>query len=264
MHPVLFDFGFFKVYAFGAIVATAFLVGALWFMRRAKAAGESPDLFFEAAFWLMLAGLVGGKLFYFIFFPAAFLADPLAALLSTGGLVWYGGMLFGIIAAVVFVRVKKLSFQKFGDLLAPPAALGLGIGRLGCLMAGCCYGAVTGLPWGIRYPHGHVTFPEHVHPSPLYESFAMILVAGLLAWVDRHKRFEGLTGWMFVVLYGIVRFVLEYYRGDRLVWIEALNLSASQVFSLLGVLAGAGMIVFLKQRNYESQERPAESPTVQQ
>lgn len=246
MHPILFHVFGIPVYGFGIMVALAFLVGCFWMLHRAEKIGENPDLYMEGFFWIIIAGLVGARVCYLFFFPNLFLKDPIGSILNQGGLVWYGGMIAVTVVAWYFCKIKNISLMRFGDVLAPPAAIGLGIGRIGCLLAGCCFGAPCALPWAIQYPHNHESYPHLVHPSPIYETLAMMLVTGLLLWVDKHKRFEGATTWMFFIFYGFVRFMLEYYRGDRLVWIQALNLSASQVISLLSVVFGFIMLLYLK------------------
>ncbi len=248
MHPVLFEAFGFKVYSFGLMVALAFLVGFAVMLHRARQAGENVEDYMESTIWLIIAGIGGARLFYFLFFPQVFLADPVGSLFSQGGLVWYGGMIGVTLTVLLFTRIKRICISRYGDILAPGAAVGLAIGRIGCLLAGCCYGGPCKLPWAIHYPHDHVTAGMAVHPSPLYETFLLLGVFGLLLWIDRRKPFEGLTTWSFFVLYGIVRFILEYYRGDRLVWIDALNLSASQVISLASIAAGLIMLWLLNRR----------------
>lgn len=245
MHPILFTVFGHPVYAFGVMIALAFLLGALWIVQRGKAQGFSEELFLEATLWIVVSGLVGARLFYIFFFPALFFKDPFGVLFNQGGLVWYGGMIAVTLTVWLFCKRHQIAFNKLGDIVTPPAALGLAIGRIGCLLAGCCYGAPCELPWAIQYPPGHETFPHHVHPSPLYESISLLIVTFLLAWIDRYKKFDGATTWLFFVLYGIVRFVLEYYRGDRLVWLVSLNLSASQVISLAGIALGLIMLGIL-------------------
>jgi phosphatidylglycerol:prolipoprotein diacylglycerol transferase len=265
MHPILFQFSGLTLYSFGLIVAIAFLVGTLWIAVRARRIGEDANLYLEGMLWFIIAAIAGARLFYIFFFPQEFLADPVRVLFSQGGLVWYGGMAGVSLAVILFTRLKKLSLWRFADVMTPPAAIGLAIGRIGCLMAGCCYGGPCDLPWAIHYPAGHETHPAGVHPAPLYESLALVLVTLMLARVDKHKRFDGETTWFFFILYGIVRFLLEYVRGDRLVWIEALNLSASQVISLAGIALGAGMLFYLSRRRPGSEaaslgEAPVQGP----
>ncbi len=238
MHPILFDIFGLKIYAFGAMIALAFLLGFLLIAVRARQAGDKPDDYLEAGIWFIVAGIGGARLFYFLWYPHLFLQDPLGSLFSQGGLVWYGGVIGVFLAALVYTRIKQISLGRFCDVVAPAAALGLAIGRIGCLLSGCCFGAPCDLPWAIQYPHNHETHGFPVHPAPLYETILMLLVMGVLLKLDRCKPFDGFTTAWFFILAGLVRFGLEYIRGDRLVWLEALNLSASQVMSIIGIIAG--------------------------
>lgn len=245
MHPVLFDFGGFQIYSFGAMVALAFLAGLALIIRRARTVGDDESLYLEGMTWFIIAGIVGARLFYFIWYPDRFLADPLGTLFSQGGLVWYGGMVGVSLAVILFARLKKLQLWRAADVIIPGAALGLAIGRIGCLLAGCCYGGPTTLPWAIHYPHTHETQGLAVHPTPVYESLLLLIVTAVLLKIDKNKSFDGLTTWMFFIIYGVVRFILEYFRGDRLIWLDALNLSASQLISLGGIALGLLMIAIL-------------------
>lgn len=238
MHPVFFELFGLQVHSFGAMVALAFLVGVFWAMRRAESRGIDPEMVLEAGFWIIIAAMVGARLTYILFFPQQFFANPMAILLGQGGLVWYGGLGGAILALVLYSRWRGLGAFQLTDLLAPSAALGLAIGRIGCLLAGCCYGAICQLPWAIHYPHPHPMHGVGVHPSPMYETVAMVVVTVILVQVHRMQAFSGLTSGLFLVFAGLVRFILEYFRGDRLVWLESLNLSASQCISLAIILAG--------------------------
>ncbi len=253
MHPVLFELFGFQIPAFGVMMALAFLVSVWWLMHRARQAGENPDTYLEAAPWLIIAALVGARLFYFVWFPETFLKDPAGALLDRGGLVWYGGLIGIILGMLVFTRIRKIPFYKFTDLVTPSGALGLAIGRIGCFLAGCCYGGPCALPWAVVYPAGHETHPHPVHPAPLYESAAALVLAFLLVRIFRVQPAPGITSWSFVAGYGVIRFLMEYIRGDRLIWFHALDLSASQVVSLLGILLGLGMIRWLGTRRTAAQ-----------
>ncbi len=246
MHPLLFEWFGVKIYAYGVMVALAFLAGYGVMSVQAKKNRENPDHYLEAIVWFILAGIGGARLFYFLWFPQQFFHDPVGTALSSGGLVWYGGVIGVTIAAVLYARFRKLNPLRFADVISPGAALGLAIGRIGCLLAGCCYGSFTHLPWAIHYPISHETHGLAVHPTPLYETGLMLIVMMLLIRLDTTKRFQGRTTAWFFILAGFVRFVLEYVRGDRLVWdvpvFAALNLSASQVISILGIIAGLIML----------------------
>ncbi len=245
MHPILFEFSGIKIYAYGVLMALAYLLSFALILKRVREAQDNPEDYLEAAIWFIIAGIGGARLFYFIWYPQVFFHDPLGSLFSQGGLVWYGGVIAVLLASIVFCRIKKISLQHFGDIVAPAAALGLAIGRIGCLLAGCCYGAVCDLPWAVHYPAGHETHGLAVHPAPLYETALMLLAAGLLLKLDQHKPYAGFTLWWFFIIASLVRFSLEYIRGDRLVWIQSFNLSASQVVSLGGLVLGASMLCWL-------------------
>lgn len=242
MHPVLFHAFGFTIYAYGVLVALAFIGGFALITRRAAQAGENPDDYLEAALWFIISGIGGARIFYFLWFPEVFFAHPLQTLLSSGGLVWYGGVIGVLLAILIYTRIKKINLFRFMDIVSPAAALGLAIGRIGCLMAGCCFGSVCALPWAIRYPITHETQGIPVHPAPLYETGLMLIVMTVLLRLDRRKPFLGFTTGWFFILAGIVRFAVEAVRGDRLVWLTGLGLSASQVVSLLGALLGAGIL----------------------
>ncbi|MGE0200559.1 MAG: prolipoprotein diacylglyceryl transferase [Candidatus Melainabacteria bacterium] len=259
MHPVLFQFGGLTIYSFGVMVAIAFMVAAQWIARRAADRGWVADKAVMIAIWLLAAGLVGAKLWYALYFPAEFLADPVGMLFSQGGLVWYGGLIAACLAAVALSRWESFSIWQLGDIMMPPLALGMAIGRIGCLLAGCCYGApcdLSAIPWAIQYPAGHDTFPAHVHPAPLYESLAMVMIIPMLLYADRHRKADGTTMALFFVLYGIERFIVEYFRGDRLVWMQSLNLSASQVISIGMIVLGLGLLAWRSRKPSLKQQQP--------
>jgi phosphatidylglycerol---prolipoprotein diacylglyceryl transferase len=255
MHPLLFQVFGIKIYSYGLMVGLAFLIGFVLITWRAKQAGENADHYLEAAIWFIIAGIGGARLFYFLWFPKVFFNDPIGSTLSSGGLVWYGGVIGVLAAILIYTRVRHIRLLTFTDIVSPAAALGLAIGRIGCLLAGCCYGSVCQLPWAIHYPANHETHGLPVHPAPLYETALMLLVAGLLLRIEKHAPFEGyLTSWFFIAA-GLVRFIVEGVRGDRLIWLQwgSLDLSASQVVSLLGVALGIGLLAWQSKQQAISQ-----------
>lgn len=248
MYPLLFEIFGVKIHSYGVLVALAFLIGFALISRRAMDAGDNPDRYTEALLWFIISGIGGARAFYILWYPHLFLVDPIGVLTSQGGLVWYGGVVGALLASVIYTRLKKLNFLHFTDIVAPAAALGLAIGRIGCLLAGCCYGSPCSLGWAVHYPHTHETHGAAVHPTPLYETILMMMVMAILLKIDRRKPFEGFTTGWFLILASFIRFALEYLRGDRLLWLTDLNLSASQVVSLLGVLLGAGILLVQSSR----------------
>jgi len=250
MHPILFQFQLFQmditIPTFGVLMALAFLLGGGWFIQRGGAAGFSKTKLLDALPWVIVASIVGARVFYLLFFPDQFWQDPIGVAFGRGGLVWYGGVVAAIGITAIICRQYHIPFWQWMDWLVPPAALGLAIGRVGCFFAGCCYGGPCTLPWAITYPPGHETYPHAVHPAPLYESLGALILAGTLVWVEnRFKPTIGVVALYGIIGYALLRFGLEYLRADRLVWFEPLNLSASQVIGLVIILFAA---VFLYTR----------------
>ena len=261
MHPVLFELFGFQIPSFGVMMALGFVLGLALSSWIAKHKGLAPDRLLEVAPWLILSAVLGARLFYFVYFPDVFWQDPFQAMISRGGLVWYGGVLGCLVALLVVTRQLRIPFFKLTDIIVPGAALGLALGRIGCFLAGCCFGGPCALPWAVVYPVGHETHPHAVHPAPLYESVAAFVLAGLLLWVSRRFPMLGVTSWTFVVGYGIIRFVIEYTRGDRLIWFEPWDLSASQVMSLVGIVLGSVMIA-VSFKNKSNNNKPANENTL--
>ncbi len=249
MWPVFFQIGGVSLYSFGLMVSLAFLCGGQVFIRRLKADKISEN----EALWLLvlilLGGVIGARLCYALFFPAMFWKDPWGVLLGSGGLVWYGGVVGSLMVLASAAAYKHWPWRMLLDSLALGAVLGQSIGRLGCFLSGCCYGAPTTLPWAVVYPLGHQTHPDlvhvqHVHPSPLYESIGMLglflTVNTLFGKPDKVSTPGQIAGWCFVG-YGLVRFCVEATRGDRLLWIPGIDISASQWISMAMILSGVAL-----------------------
>lgn len=216
MHPILFHLGRLDIHTYGVLVAAGFMVG-LWIAgRRARSEGLTPEQIMDLGVWLILAGMAGGKLFHIIFFWDDFITDwrtqGWASLRE--GFVFYGGFIGAVLATIVYTRVKRLPLWKVADACAPSVALGHAFGRLGCFFNGCCFGKACSLPWGIRFPEGHLTHGWPVHPTQLYEAAGNIAIFAGLSAFYRHKRFDGQVWWLYVLSYGALRFVVEFFRGD--------------------------------------------------
>src|SRR5262245_45716372 len=176
----------------------------------------------------------------------------LLSLVRAGG-VFYGGLLAALGVAILLVKRYQLRIWTTADLFAPGIALGHVVGRLGCLMAGCCYGTPTSMPWAITFTNplaaSNVGTPLGIplHPTQLYDAGAELLILGvLLATERRGKPFEGRTFWLYMLLYGISRFIVEFYRGDDRGVI--MGVSTSQFVSLLVVPLAIVMLLRLRRR----------------
>jgi phosphatidylglycerol:prolipoprotein diacylglycerol transferase len=222
VHPILFSLGPLTIYSYGVLLAAAYLLGLGMAVRRARAAGLDGNRVLDLGIWVIIAALVGAKALLFIVDFRQFTSSwaDFTTLLRSGG-VFYGGLIAAVVVCIYQLRKHKLPLWTSGDLFAPGIALGYMVGRLGCLMAGCCYGRETDVAWAITFTDPaanlNVGTPLNVplHPTQAYESLAglMILVV-LLALERRGRAFPGRTFWSFVLLYAVSRFVIEFYRGD--------------------------------------------------
>ena len=222
MYPLLFELGPLSIYSYGVLLATAYIVGLRVALHRADRAGLHGQRVMDLGIFVIISALVGAKLMLFAVDFDQFTGDPsrLWTLLKSGG-VFYGGLLLAVPVAWWYIRRHKLPLWITCDLFAPGIALGHAIGRLGCLMAGCCYGRPTDLPWGITFTNtlaaANVGTPLEIalHPTQIYEAIAELAIFGiLLAGEHRWRRFPGRTFWTYMLLYPVARFVIEFYRGD--------------------------------------------------
>ncbi|MFN8615156.1 MAG: prolipoprotein diacylglyceryl transferase family protein [Vampirovibrionales bacterium] len=265
MHPFLWQWqtpwGTITIAGFGLMLALGLLAAAVLMATRAKRWDLTAEAVLQSLPWVMLGALVGAKALYCIYVWPQFLVNPWALVFYPGGLVWYGGVLAACGVLGCFSRWSQVSLLYWTDLYASGALVGLVFGRLGCLLAGCCYGCpveASVIPWAVVYPPSHVTYPLAVHPTPVYESVgALVWLVVLLVLEKRYLRISGQWTSAFLVGYGLLRFGLEFLRGDRLVvpwevvwgpvqlsWV----LSSSQWISLVGILMGLVLWFRLKQK----------------
>jgi phosphatidylglycerol:prolipoprotein diacylglycerol transferase len=237
MRPVLFELGPVSVHSYGVMWALA-AMGAWWVLRHELARRVTrPD----AAGSLTLAGLLGGMVGARLYYMAEHAGEvSLAGSLSGAGFTWYGGVLGGATATLLVARRIGLGVPALLGAAAPALALAYAVGRVGCQLAGDgTYGVASDLPWAMSYPDGEVPTDERVHPTPVYETLAGLLIfAGL--WRLR-TRLAGVQLFaVYLVLSGAARFLVEYVRrnDDALV-----DMTQPQLFAAVSVVLGLGMLV---------------------
>lgn len=217
MFPVLFKLGPFTIHTYGLFVALGFLLGIGLAVRTAPRFGLNPRTIQDLAFYIVVAGLVGSRLWFVGIAWEHFRERPLDVFkLWQGGLVFYGGLILAILVAVAYMGIKKLPMFLIGDILAPGLALGQAVGRVGCLAAGCCYGAATDLPWAIRFTNDQCLAPLNtpLHPTQLYASLGLLVIFAILLFLQRRPHPPGMIFWTYGLLHGLFRPVLETLRGD--------------------------------------------------
>jgi phosphatidylglycerol:prolipoprotein diacylglycerol transferase len=224
MFPKLFEIGDFFLPTYGLLVAAAFLT-ALWLVGRlARREGLNPEHVTNLAVYCAIAGLVGAKLLMFVFDWGYYTSNPgeifSLSTLRAGG-VFHGGLIAALVTAFLFMRSKNLPALKTADILAPGLALGHAIGRLGCFAAGCCWGVACERPWAVTFtdPEAHrlvgVPLNQPLHPTQLYESGAEAAIFGLLYWFFPKRRHDGQIIGLYLVLYSVARFLVEFLRHHQ-------------------------------------------------
>jgi phosphatidylglycerol:prolipoprotein diacylglycerol transferase len=255
MHPILFDAGIVTVYSYGVLLAAAYLLGLQFAMLRARSRGLDGQRVMDLGIWIIISALVGAKLLLLIVDFRQFTSSPRELLnLARSAGVFYGGLIAAVAVAFVYMRRHRLPLWTTTDVFAPGIALGHIVGRLGCLLAGCCFGRPTSVPWAITFRDpaamANVGTPLNVplHPTQLYEAGAEALIlAFLLLFEGRGRPFPGRTFWTYLLLYGVTRFIIEFYRGDsRGVVFDVL--STSQFVSVILVPLSIVMLFVLSRR----------------
>lgn len=251
MHPILFSIGDFVVPAYGVILVAVFLLCNWLLKKEAVHAGLDPQKVSDAAIGGLLFGLLGAKLMLILVDLPDYLADPRALLgtLRSAGVI-YGGQIGGALGAFYMIRRRKLPLWTSIDLMTPFLALGIGLGRLSCLMAGCCYGIPYDGPLALVFPeHPYCDAPSGLGLFPI-QVVSLVNGVGLfffLRFVLRRRRFGGQVFALFMITYGLTRGTIEFFRSDsvRGLWFGDM-ISTSQIMAILGIVAGS--ILYLKMK----------------
>ena len=229
MHPILFELpsitigswtlGPIPIRMYGLMIGIGFLLGMFLASRRAKKEGVDPERILDMGVYLLLAAIVGSRILYVLTPLQEFTAHPLDAFaIWKGGLVFYGGLLAAVPVGIWYVRKHSLPVWKTADIMAPYIALGHAFGRLGCFFAGCCYGSLCSGPICVTYHDSHSLAPLDVplFPTQLMESGGEFLIFCVLILLRRSKKFDGQLFWFYPLFYSVLRFIIEFFRGDAI------------------------------------------------
>lgn len=235
----IFSIGPITIHGYGLMIAIGVLACIAVATYRAKRNGLQEEAVLDIAIYGLLAGFLGAKLLYVIVEFKQFIKDPMSVLGSEGFVV-YGGIILGVLAAITYCRIKKISFMEYFDLLMPSVSIAQGFGRIGCFLAGCCYGRETTSALGVVFPEGCMA-PAGVKllPTQLFSSAGDFLIAGILIWFYKKRKYTGDGGALYMLLYGIGRFCIEFLRSDERGGIG--SLSTSQFISII-IVIGAGIL----------------------
>lgn len=242
----IISIGKITIHGYGLMIAIGILCCIAMAMYRAKKYSLDAEAILDIAIWGVLAGFVGAKLLYVVVEFESFTENPMN-LLGSEGFVVYGGIIAGVLAAVVYCRKKNLAFMEYFDLAAPSISLAQGFGRLGCFLAGCCYGRETESFLGVTFPADSMA-PSGVKllPTQLFSSAGDFLIMGVLLLYYKKNTRTGNVGAMYLLLYGTGRFLIEFLRADDRGGFA--GLSTSQIISIVMVVLSAVLFVWNKRR----------------
>lgn len=255
MYPILFQFGPFTIYSFGALMALAALSAGWLVSLELKRCRFNPELASTILFAAAIGGLAGARILFIFEEWSDFLRSPWDFIFSGAGFTWYGGMLGGALAVTWVVRRKGIPWLRAADISAPALAIAYGIGRIGCHVAGDGdWGTVTDVRWAVAYtnaiigwvhPYTGMPYPAgvKVHPTSIYEFIQSVLIFAVL-WPLRKKSYsDGTIFWLYLILSGVARFVVEFWRVNPAV---GFGMTEAQWFS--GLLLALGLWQMLRLR----------------
>ena len=271
MHPILLKLGPVTLYSYGFMMALAFLMCYYLLHREYRKRGEKPDFASNIVFWAAIGGIVGAKLFYILEFPSNFFINPLGMIFTGSGLVFHGGVIGGAVAVIIYLNRSQKPILANGDIIIPIMFIGQAIGRIGCFLAGCCYGKMSSLPWAVQFPPGSIAAKEHfhlnliassapslpVHPTQLYEAVLNLLLFLILVKIIRPRTQKyGTTFGLYLIFAGIERFLIEFIRINPR---YAFGLSSAQYTSVGIVLMGVILLVFFTKEKTKQKSKMSKS-----
>ncbi|MFA7074791.1 MAG: prolipoprotein diacylglyceryl transferase [Endomicrobiaceae bacterium] len=238
MHPILFTIGNFTIYSYGLLVAIGFFAGMQYMVKHSSEVPVKKQQLYDFLFYLILFGILGARFLYVLTNFDFFVKHPLDIVkLWQGGLVFYGGFLSVLIFSFFYCRIKKIDIKKLADIAAPALALGHAFGRIGCFLSGCCYGKECELFISIN----------HRHPTQLYESLGNLAIFFLLNGINKKEHKKGAVFIIYLCMYSVLRFFVEFFRGDdRGAFIA--GFSIAQVISL-AIFLISFLWIFIRGKN---------------
>lgn len=241
MYNDILSIGPFTIHGYGLMIAFGILFALAAGIHFAKYKGLSPDEIYNLTFLCVIAGIASAKALYCIIEWKSFINNPLGTL-GSDGFVVYGGIIGGTLIAGLYTRIRGISFWKYFDLVLPCVAIAQGFGRIGCFLAGCCYGRETDSFIGITFFNSDYA-PNGVslYPTQLFSSAGCFVMAAALFLYARKERPDGRTGALYLIIYSIGRSVIEMFRNDHRGAIGFL--STSQFISIFILILGIALYI---------------------
>jgi len=259
MYPVLYRIGPFALRSYGVLLALSFFLGILLASRRLRNMGGNGAKMIDLAVVIIVASIVGSRLFYVIFHLEEFAGRPLDIInpfnnpegIGIAGLSMDGGVFLAILCGLLYLRLAKQPMMLTLDAMAPSFGLGIFLTRIGCFLNGCCFGRPCSTALGITFPSESLAGWRYpglpLYPTQLYNAAGGLIMLGLLLWLERYRTFRGFTFLLAVMLYGVLRLIVDFYRHfEENVFVFRLGeiaLTANQVISGLAMLTA--LILFI-------------------
>lgn len=251
MYNDILTIGPLTVHGYGLMIAIGILCALAAGVHHAKYKGLSPDEVYNLTFMCVISGMASAKILYCIVEWKSFINNPIGTL-GSDGFVVYGGIIGGTLVAGLYTKLRKISFWKYFDLVLPSVAIAQGFGRIGCFLAGCCYGRETDSFIGVTFSHSDYA-PNGVplYPTQLFSSAGCFIMAGLLFLYAKKERPDGRCGALYLIMYSIGRSVIEMFRNDHRGTVGIL--STSQFISIFILILGIALF-FIPHPGQKSQD----------
>jgi phosphatidylglycerol:prolipoprotein diacylglycerol transferase len=251
MHPDLFSIGPLTIHTYGLLVAIGIFVGITVATRFGKHEGINPQQVMDMGFMIIFSGIIGSRLLYVLMNISYYRYQPTEILkIWQGGLVFSGGIIGVVLTVLWYARYHKLPLWKLCDIWAPAAAIGQSIGRIGCFMAGCCYGKPTDLKWGVVFTNPKSLAPLNIplHPTQIYSSLSGLIIFLILLLLYSKKKFEGQVFLWFLILHSTARLFIERFRGDDRGIFLGTHMSDTQLVAVVILVVSVVSLIVLKSR----------------
>lgn len=232
MYPILFSTPWFNVYSYGLLIALGYTLGTLIILREARREGLDYEAIFDMLLMQLIVGILGSRLLFVLEYSPEKLNFKDFFALEQGGLTFYGAVISSIIFDLLYLKYKKMPFWQVIDCVGYGLPAGIALARVGCLLNGCCFGVTCDCPWGIVFPQAG-NYPRH--PAQIYESLGALLIWYLLYRLKPVRRNYGETFLACMASYGLVRFIVEFYRAENpKIW---LGMTMAQFIGLIMITA---------------------------
>jgi len=249
--PILFHIGGFAVHSYGLFIASGFLLGIGLAVKEAGRRGIPAEKILDLSFYIIISAIIGSRLLFVLINYPHYLEHPLDLLkFWEGGLIFYGGLILSFLTGLWTIRKQKLPFWETADLMAPSIVIGQVFGRLGCFAAGCCFGKATTRFWGVTFTHPESLAPTGValHPTQLYEALTALIIFFILGVLKDRQKVPGMIFLYYLFLYGLGRWLLEFFRGDYRGALLGGSWSDTQYISIFLIIFSIIIACYLKNR----------------